>query len=82
MNLKHEFSLSLSTVTKWNRSKFILTIHQPTSVKEKKFFSKNKIFDFFFRVFFYFFSPYLDIFLYYYIIDIKQNKNDVSCRRC
>jgi hypothetical protein len=42
ISLKHEFSLSLSTVTKWNRSKLILKTHQPTFVKKKqKDFSKN-----------------------------------------
>ncbi|CAF4932224.1 unnamed protein product [Rotaria sp. Silwood1] len=30
VTLQHEFSLSLPTITKWNRSKLILTIHQPT----------------------------------------------------
>jgi len=44
ISLKHEFSLSLSTVTKWNRSKLILKIHQPTFVKKKKkIFRKNKM---------------------------------------
>ncbi|CAF0716595.1 unnamed protein product [Adineta steineri] len=32
VTIKHDFSLSLSTITAWNRSKFLLTVHQPTLI--------------------------------------------------
>lgn len=53
MSLEYEFSLSLATVTKWNRSKFILTIHQPTFVRTKPKIVPIKEFIIFVRVLFY-----------------------------